>query len=83
MKLLFHLVVFAVGAGLGIWWGVNHPSEAQDVAAREQAAVATARIELLQKFLGTTQPDQQNAEFQQMLDQEKQKLQSAEQKLSN
>jgi hypothetical protein len=83
MRFLLDLVIFAVGAGLGIWWGVSHPAEAQNVAAREQAAVAQAKIEVLEKFMGTTQPDQRGAEFQQMLDQEKQKLQDAKSKLDN
>lgn len=79
-----------LGAGLGIWWGVNHPEAAQNVAANEQqqaakiqAVVAQEKIALLQKFLGTTQPDQDSAEFKQMLQQEKQNLQNAKAKLVN
>jgi hypothetical protein len=39
MKLLFHAVVFALGAGLGIWWGVNHPTQASIIASREDVAI--------------------------------------------
>lgn len=90
MKLLSHLLILLVGAGLGIWWGVNHPEAAQNVAANEeqqaakiQAAVSREKIVLLQKFLGTTQPDQTSTEFKQMLEQEKQNLQDAKAKLVN
>jgi flagellar basal body-associated protein FliL len=37
IKLVVHLVVFAIGAGVGVWWGVNHPQQAQNIAAVEQA----------------------------------------------
>ncbi|MGA2443602.1 MAG: hypothetical protein ABSH08_21830 [Tepidisphaeraceae bacterium] len=83
MKHLYHLIIFAAGLGLGIWWGVNHPSEAQMVATREQAAVSQAKIDLLQRFLGKSNPDQANADFKQMLNDEKQKLQNATAKLGN
>ena len=90
MKLISHLLILLVGAGLGIWWGVNHPDAAQNVATNEeqqaakiQAAVSQEKITLLQKFLGTTQPDQTSSEFKQMLDQEKQNLQNAKAKLVN
>ncbi|HSV16449.1 MAG TPA: hypothetical protein VLI90_19455 [Tepidisphaeraceae bacterium] len=61
MKLLVHLAIFAVGAALGVWWGVNHPTQAADVAGREDVAinrvkaeVAKAKIELLEHFLATS-----------------------------
>jgi hypothetical protein len=41
-KHIVHLIFFAAGAGVGIWWGVNHPKEAQDVAAQEQVKVQQA-----------------------------------------
>jgi hypothetical protein len=71
-----------LGIGLGIWWGVNHPSEAQMVATREQAAVQ-AKIDLVQQFLGKSTTDQNKADFKQMLNDEKQKLQNAATKLGN
>jgi len=90
MKLIFHLVVFLAGAGVGIWWGVNHPAAAQNVSAQEeqqaakiQAAVSQEKITLLQKFLGTSNSDQTSADFKQMLSDEKQKLQNATAKLGN
>jgi hypothetical protein len=84
MKLISHLLILAVGAGLGIWWGVNHPTEAQNLAAREQAAVSQAKIDLIQKFMGHGSPDDKNsAEYQQMLKDEQQKLQDAKAKLGS
>ena len=45
----------------GIWWGVYHPTEAQDVAASEQAkiqtAVAIAKRDLLQKVIAEQSAD--------------------------
>ena len=90
MKHLYHLFIFAVGIGLGIWIGVRFPSQAQTVAAAEgqqaariQAAVSQEKITLLEKFLGKSNSDQDNAEFKQMLSDEKQKLQTAAAKLAN
>ena len=90
MKHVYHLFIFAVGIGLGIWIGVKFPSQAQKVAATEdqqaariQAAVSQEKITLLQQFLGKSSPDQNNADFKQMLNDEKQKLQNATAKLGN
>ncbi|HEX4052721.1 MAG TPA: hypothetical protein VHX86_00510 [Tepidisphaeraceae bacterium] len=90
MKLISHLLILVVGAGLGVWWGVNHPEAAQNVATNEeqqaakiQEAVSKEKIVLLKKFLDTTQPDQSSSEFKQMLNQEKQNLQNAKAKLLN
>jgi hypothetical protein len=66
LKLIGYLVVFVIGAGAGVWWGVGHPSAAADLANTEQLkiseAVALARQNLLQQFVGdqqtaTTQPE--------------------------
>jgi hypothetical protein len=92
MKLLSHLLILAVGVGLGIWIGVRFPNQSQQVAnteeqqaAKIQQAVSQEKIALLQKFLGNNgtsrDVDQNSAEFKQMLDDEKQKLQSANAKL--
>jgi uncharacterized membrane protein len=90
MKLVLHLIVFLAGAGVGIWWGVHHPAQAQNVstteeeqAAKIQAAVSQEKITLLQKFLGNSNPDQNAADFKQMLSDEKQKLQNATAKLGS
>jgi hypothetical protein len=91
MKLLFHLIVFAAGAGVGIWWGVNHPMEAQNISAQEeiqsakiQAAVSQEKIDLMNRLLGhdAVKPAD-TAAFKQMLSDEKQKLQDAKAKLAN
>jgi hypothetical protein len=50
-KIIGHLVVFVVGVGAGVWWGVNNPTEAAKLAGGEQAriqqAVAIAKRDLL------------------------------------
>jgi hypothetical protein len=58
MKLIVHFVVFALGAGLGVYWGVHHPDEASQVsdfegreAVKIKAEVAKAKIDLLQKVM--------------------------------
>lgn len=88
MKLLSHLLILAVGIGLGIWIGVRYPQQSQQVAnteeqqaAKIQAAVAQEKIALLQKFLGNSNSDQNSAEYKQMLSDEQQKLQDAKAKL--
>jgi len=92
MKFLYHLVIFAVGLGLGIWIGVKYPAQAQNVAdteaqqaARIQAAVSQEKISLLNNFLGqgSSRSEDAKAEFNQMLQDEKQKLQDAKAKLGN
>ena len=52
-------------------------------AAKIQAAVSQEKITLLQQFMGKSNSDQNNAEFKQMLSDEKQKLQNATAKLGN
>jgi hypothetical protein len=68
IRLVTHLAVFTIGAGVGIYWGVNHPDQAADIAQREQIAATKAKIEILEKF-GSSIPN-----GQQMLDDEKKKL---------
>jgi flagellar basal body-associated protein FliL len=81
IKLIVYLVVFTVGAGLGIWWGVNHPSEAALVSSQEEIqadkirSVAQAKIQLLEQFVSTKPADPNSPDYNKMLDQEKQKLQ--------
>ena len=50
MKLITHLIVFALGCGIGIWYGVNRPSQAQNIAAQEQKAVAEAKIKVIEEL---------------------------------
>jgi hypothetical protein len=52
LKLISHVLVLAVGASLGVWWGVYHPVAAADLVQREQADIAKAKVELLQKIKG-------------------------------
>jgi hypothetical protein len=88
MKLLSHLLILAVGVGLGIWIGVRFPAQSQPIAnseeqqaAKIQQAVAQEKITLLQKFLGNSNSNQDTAEYKQMLSDEQQKLQAAQAKL--
>jgi hypothetical protein len=88
MKLLSHLLILAVGVGLGIWIGVRFPAQSQPIAnseeqqaAKIQQAVSQEKIALLQKFMGSSTAQQDKAEFQQMLSDEQQKLQAAQAKL--
>jgi uncharacterized membrane protein len=91
MKFILHLVVFLVGAGVGIWWGVNHPVEAQNISTQEQQqaakiqeAVSQEKIDLMNRLLGhdSVKPAD-TAAFKQMLSDEKQKLEDAKSKLAN
>ena len=83
MRLLSHLLTFALGIGAGIYWGVNHPAAAADLTAREQmkiqAAVSQAKIELLQRFSS----GDSKANYQSMLQEEQQKLSQAKQQIGN
>jgi hypothetical protein len=82
IRLIVLLIVFTTGAGLGIWWGVNHPSEAVVVSSQEEIqalkiqAAAEAKIDLLNKFLSTKPADQNPADYKQMLEDEKRKLEA-------
>jgi hypothetical protein len=91
MKLISHLLILLVGAALGIWWGVNHPTEAQNIhdqeqqqAAKIQEAVSQEKIDLMNRLLGhdSVKPAD-TAAFKQMLSDEQQKLQDAKSKLAN
>jgi hypothetical protein len=50
IRLIMNLAFFAAGAGLGIYWGVNHPTQATDIAQREERAALDAKIDFLTKF---------------------------------
>jgi hypothetical protein len=58
MKIASHVVVFAIGAGGGIWWGVHNPAQAQQISDSEQqtamrvkAAVAQGKQQALQQVV--------------------------------
>jgi hypothetical protein len=71
LRLIGHIVIFALGIFLGLLWGVRHPAQAADINQQEQIAAAKAKIELLEKFGGSIPNSQQ------MLDDEKRKLDAA------
>ena len=77
MKHLIHLLFFCVGCGVGVWWGVDHPSQASDLAVREQTAVAKYKDALMERISSTSRPDIETASFKRMLSEEQQKLQNA------
>ncbi len=72
IRFIINLAFFAAGAGLGIFWGVHHPTEAANLARHEQIAASKGKIEFLEKF-GSSIPNSQ-----QMLDDEKKKLADAQ-----
>jgi hypothetical protein len=56
-KLIGHLVVFVVGAGVGVWWGVSHPQMAQNLATMEQVKIQQAIAQGKQQALQAVQTD--------------------------
>ena len=74
-KLVSHLIILAVGASLGVWWGVYHPVAASNLVQQEQAQIAQAKVELLQKLKGDPSPENINKS----LDAETQHLQQVQQ----
>ena len=93
MKFIYHLFIFALGIGLGIWIGVKFPNQSKQVAdtedqqaAKVQAAVSQAKIEVLQHFAGQQdagKPEDTKAEMEQMLKDEQQKFQNAKAAITN
>ncbi len=92
-KLIGHLVVFGVGTAVGVWWGVHHPTQAQDFAAIEDAKIQQAMALGKKQALQTVQADQAAAppsakptpaasnHLQQMLDQAQTEINQAKVKL--
>lgn len=85
LKLIFCLIIFAAGVGVGIYWGVSHPNQAANVAQTEaddtasiQAKIKQAKIDLLNK-LNDDSSGTSNSDFRRMLDNEKHKLQGSDQ----
>jgi hypothetical protein len=73
-KLISHTVLLLIGASLGVWWGVYHPVAAQNLVQQEEAHIAQAKVELLQKLNGNPSPDNIKA----ALDAETQHLQKVQ-----
>lgn len=93
-KLIGHLVVFVVGAGVGVWWGVHHPEQAQNLAAVEQAKIEQAIAQGKQQALQAVQTDMNNnpsavpanpaalSHLQQMMQQAKNDITNAQTKIT-
>ena len=97
-KLIGHAVVFVVGAGVGVYWGVHHPVQAANLSDIEstkiQAAVAQAKQTLLQQVVAEQnstpaapgQPDAGTAahlsKYQQWLNTAQQEFNAAQSKLN-
>ena len=81
MKLISHLVIFVVGAGVGMAWGVHHPQAAQNLDLRIQKEVAQTKVDLLHRFAS----DDPNAaaKYQQEAKDAQQKLDDANKQLAN
>ncbi len=94
-KIISHAVLFLAGAGAGIYWGVNHPTQAASVSNTESAqiqkAVATAKQTLLQQVVAdqnsspAAAPQQAaiQSKYQQMLQSAKQEVIDANSKLNS
>jgi hypothetical protein len=88
LKLIGHAVVFVIGAGSGVYWGVHHPVAAANISDTESAqiqqAVAAAKAELLQQMVAdqTAAPDQPASVQAQHLSKYQQLLQTARQDLN-
>jgi hypothetical protein len=98
MKLISHLVLLILGAAIGLWYGVNHPTQAAKIAAHEKQIVAQAKVEILEKLhssstptappssgvtSGTTTTVVPGDKVQQMLDQSHHELDDANKALQN
>jgi len=81
MKFILHIVIFAVGAGAGVVWGVHHPQAAQNVDLRIQKEVSQAKVELLNKFI--SENPKSAASYQQMATDAQKKLDDANQQLNS
>jgi hypothetical protein len=74
MKFIVHVLIFAIGCGLGILWGVNNPRQAADVANREQVGIFKGKITLLNELIVNTSDPTKKAEYQTELATEQQHL---------
>ena len=82
MKAILHLVTLAVGIGIGMWWGWNHPLAAAKFDAKIQEAESKAKIDVLNKVLANSNtPGPGDEQYKQMLQDEQKKLSDAEQQI--
>jgi hypothetical protein len=95
LKLIGLVVVFAIGAGAGVWWGVYHPAQAADMVNDEQLKisqeVALAKRSLLKQVVddqqaATTQPEtvaSNLSKYKEMLEKVSQEVKNASVKTMN
>jgi len=81
MKLISHIIIFALGAGLGILWSVKHPAAAQNVDLQVKAEVSKAKIELLNRI--AAENPSTAAKYQQEAQQEQTNLDNTNKQLAN
>jgi hypothetical protein len=81
MKFIFHVLIFVAGAGVGIWWGVNHPKAAQNLDAQVQAEVSKAKIAVYNDVIKDNPNNAAN--YQQKISAEQKNLTQAQQQLGN
>jgi hypothetical protein len=74
MKFIVHVLIFAIGCGLGVLWGANHPTQAADIATKEQTAIFQAKIDVLSHVVDNTSDPTKKAQFQSELATEQQHL---------
>lgn len=46
MKLIILVLGLVVGFGVGVWWGVNHPAQAQQLSTAEERKFLQAQIKV-------------------------------------
>jgi hypothetical protein len=81
MKLISHIVIFALGATLGIMWSVKHPAAAQNADLQIQAKVSEAKIDLLKRI--AAENPSSAAKYQQEAQQEQTNLDNTNKQLAN
>jgi hypothetical protein len=81
MRSIIHILVFVVGVGVGVIWGVHHPQAAQNVDLRIQKEVAEGKIDVLNKLIAENPKN--TAAYQQMEADAQQKLDAANKALND
>ncbi|MGA3065455.1 MAG: hypothetical protein ABSF29_01275 [Tepidisphaeraceae bacterium] len=81
MRSIIHILVFVVGLGVGVVWGVHHPQAAENVDLRIEKEVAQAKLDLLNRF--KNDDPKAAANYQQDVNDAQSKLDEANKALNN